>query len=319
MPKSRATILPSPSTRKLPVEQSVQQKGLDELAPELGDVETQRLQFGDVAERRAFDPFHRQDFARGAVPIDLRRTEIGVLGEILAIFGRGRRLQPEIHLHPHRARQRLDDLHRPQPLGVGNHALGEAGGEEHVGEIVDQPALDPRPQHLNGDDPLLVPVHDPGAMYLRDRGGGDRLAELDEHAVQRGLKRRLDPPDRDLARKRRDAVLQPLQFARHCDADDIGPRGEELAELDIGRSEFLHRPRKPMTTRALAPEQLQGAQSRPRDGRQNLGVDAFEHAFARHDQQRIAEPSDVTYRREQGVRASSRNESRRRRRSAARI
>ena len=37
------------------------------------------------------------------------------------------------------------------------------------------------------------------------------------------------------------AVLQILQIARHGYADDVGARGEKLAELQIGRSQACQR------------------------------------------------------------------------------
>ncbi len=95
------------------------------LRPSLATSKPSCGQLLGIAERRAVDPFHRQHFARGAVPVDLRRAKIRVAFEVLAVFGRRRRLQAKIHLHAHRTRQRLDDLHRLQPARVRDQPLAE--------------------------------------------------------------------------------------------------------------------------------------------------------------------------------------------------
>jgi hypothetical protein len=46
-------------------------------------------------------------------------------------------------------------------------------------------------------------------------------------------------------RKRRQAVLQAFEIARHHDADHVGAGGEKLAEFQVGRSHPLQRPRQP--------------------------------------------------------------------------
>ncbi len=156
-----------------------------------------------------------------------------------------------------------------------------------------------------------------GPMHLRDRGGGDRLAELDEQARQRRLERGLDALHRDLARQRRDAVLQPLQLARDLVADDVGPGGEELAELHIGRTQPLHGARQPVAARPLAPDQLERAEQRAgRSGGSSCGVDAGRtrpRGPSRNPRRRAAR-RDLSRKKRSSVRASSRNGSRRRRR-----
>ena len=94
---------------------------------------------------------------------------------------------------------------------------------------------------------------DLAAMHLRDRGGRDRRPEagksLRDRAFQRGRDRRFGLG----LRKRRQPVLQRFEIARHHDADHVGPRREELAELEIGRTHPFQRARQPRSRFGAAP------------------------------------------------------------------
>ena len=72
---------------------------------------------------------------------------------------------------------------------------------------------------------------------LRHRGGRDRLRQVDEVQADRPAQRPLDLGHRDGQREGRHPILQRLEIARDADADDVGPRRQELAELDPGRPE----------------------------------------------------------------------------------
>ena len=56
--------------------------------------------------------------------------------------------------------------------------------------------------------------------------------------MQRLAERGCDRRFRFGLRERRHLVLQAFQIARERDADHVGPRRQELAELDISRAEL---------------------------------------------------------------------------------
>ena len=60
-------------------------------------------------------------------------------------------------------------------LGRRAHALDQARGEEEIGEIAGEALLDAGTQDLHRHIAAFVR---PGAMHLRDRGGGNRRAEF---------------------------------------------------------------------------------------------------------------------------------------------
>ena len=85
------------------------------------------------------------------------------------------------------------------------------------------------------------------------------------------------------ARERRHAVLEPLEVARDGDADDVGPRRQELAELDVGRAEPRQRRREPggAVAEVAALDQPRQAQEAAPGRRQHARIDERERALAR--------------------------------------
>ena len=230
----------------------------------------------------AVDPFHGQDFARRAVPIDGGGAEFGVADQVFREFGRRRRFEAKVHLHAHASRQRVDDLHRAQATQARFEALGRAGGEEHVGEIAGEAPLDAGPQQLDRNVALALARSHPGAMHLRDRSGGDRVAEFDEHGLDFCPEGRLDARRRDGALRRRHAVLQLFELHRHLGADDVGARGEKLPELDVGGAEPVDGGGQAADAARAAPRHEIGErQRRPGERRQSIRIDADEGALAR--------------------------------------
>jgi hypothetical protein len=120
-------------------------------------------------------------------------------------------------------------------------------------------------------------------VHLRDGGGGDRLAELGEQHVEGTAQGDLDHAHGLGARERRHAVLQALEVARDDNADDVRTRGEELAELDIGRPEPRQGGRQPRGAGPRTPslDHAGEAQQQPRDRRQDIRIDQRERALPR--------------------------------------
>ena len=98
------------------VAQRVAQEALNHIAAERRQVEAARFERGAVVERRAVDPFQRQHFARGAVPVDGRHAEVRIVLGVLGHLGSGGGFQPEIHFDRHRAGERRHRFDRAQAL-----------------------------------------------------------------------------------------------------------------------------------------------------------------------------------------------------------
>ena len=122
-------------------------------------------------------------------------------------------------------------------------------------------------------------------VHLGDRGGGDRLAELDEETRRSGRPSAISTIAHRLgAGERRHPVLQPLEVARRRDADDVGAGREELAELDVGRPEPGQRRREPggaVAGVSRARSAARGAGQARAGRRQRARIDERERALAR--------------------------------------
>jgi hypothetical protein len=100
-------------------------------------------------------------------------------------------------------------------------------------EVVGQRAANVRPLHLDDD---LAPVAQLRRVHLAKAGRAEGLAiepveQLAQPSAQLLLDRTLDVFDRD----RTDVVLQPFELADVWLGQEIGTRGQELAELHVRR------------------------------------------------------------------------------------
>src|SRR5581483_7019740 len=148
-----------------------------------------------------------------------------------------RRLLAEVELPPERRREVLDDGGDVDQPGERLAALGLLREEREEPEV----ALDllgrPRPLHLDHDARAVLEAR---AVHLADRAGRERR-RLDalEHVL---------PGDAELLlhhlhdlglRQRRDAVLEVRELVGDLRRDQVGPGGEDLAELAERRAELL--------------------------------------------------------------------------------
>ena len=77
-------------------------------------------------------------------------------------------------------------------------------------------------------------------MHLADRGGGDRgRVELGEELLDREAEVFADHALDVLVREGTHVVLERLELDQDVRRDDVGPRREQLAELDEGRAELV--------------------------------------------------------------------------------
>ena len=137
-------------------------------------------------------------------------------------------LPAEVELELVRELLELDPLRR---LGVPDRETdGRAQHREIEVDLLD----DSRSPHLRDD---LLPRCEQAAVRLRDRGGRERLrVETDERFLAEVLaQHRLDLRERD----RRDGVDEAAELLDVDVGQEIGPRREELPELDERRPELL--------------------------------------------------------------------------------
>ncbi len=192
------------------------QEGLDHDPPQRRQVVAGGLQRLDIRQPDPVDPLVDQHLACGQLPIGLGHAEIGVVLGVLGEFRQRGGLEPQIHLHRHRARQRLDHAGETQAPCLGRAPLGQLRAEAHRAEIALETVADARPQHLHRD---LAAVVQPGAVDLSNRGGGHRLAEGGEDLLDRPAMGGLDDGAGLRHREGRHPVLQGRtsgRVARNC-------------------------------------------------------------------------------------------------------
>ena len=121
---------------------------------------------------------------------------------------------------------------------------------------------DLRPLHL--DDDFFAGAQ-PRRVHLRDRRGRDRRpVEADEHVVERAAELHLDdPPDR-VERLGRHAVAQQLELGDELGREQPLAARDDLAELDVGRSELPEGDAQPARRcRACSPRPLRAVRGQP--------------------------------------------------------
>ena len=195
---------------------------------------TLRIQIGHLDP---VEPLERQNPGARIGPEDPRHANVRMAGEVAVECVRVPRLEPVVELLPDRARELVDKLLRVDEVEGTHSFLGYAGRlieQRDVGLDLSRRA---RTLHLDGD---LPPVRQRGAMHLSDRGGGDRrLVELREELGDREAEILLDHLLDICDRKRPDVVLQAAQLRDDVGRKDVGPRRQQLAELDEGRAKLV--------------------------------------------------------------------------------
>ncbi len=208
-------------------------------AGERGQVVPRGLERFDVGDLDAVDPFDRHHPPIGAVPVD-RGDAIAFetahrLGEL---GGRGcLAAQVELAIGP--ALEVGDRQPRAQPRCLAAERF-EMGSGPFVGrDVARQPLADAGTQHLDRD---MLALGGDRAVDLRDRGRTDRnRVDLGVDRVDRRFEAARDLGANRFERHRRQVVLQRQQVARRFFADEVGPRGQRLAELDRGGADLLKR------------------------------------------------------------------------------
>ena len=228
------------------VAQRVAQEALDHLAAEIGQIDLRLLEPRMVAQRDAVDPFHRQHIVRGAVPVDRGHAKVRIVAGVLRHLGQRGGFEPQIHFHRDRARHRVDDFDQPQPPRFRriaprpcarqrrNRARSRRKRAATLGRsTLTATGLRTPSRSISARCTCAIEAAATAGPKLANACANGRSSDARDHGFGLGL------------RKRRQPVLQAFQVARHDDADHVGPRGEKLSELEIGRPEPRQRARQP--------------------------------------------------------------------------
>ena len=219
-----------------------------------------------VVKPDARHPLHGQDALGGIVPLDPGDAIAGVVGEVVRQLAGCRRFQSEVHLDLRKPAEEGNGLDRAKAAGQRDDPFEDRSTPGHQVDVPQEHALDTRAQDLHGDlydiavllllfrccrrvpvvavvfGPLGrrqgVPPADGGEMDLRQRGGGHRFClEADEELRDRLAQATLHHALGFFAGEGRQPILQAGEILRQGVADQIGPGGQELPELDEGGAE----------------------------------------------------------------------------------
>ncbi len=211
-----------------------------------------------------------------------------------------------------------DHVRRPQPARGRREEFDHRGGEIEGVDVLAERALYARAQHL--DRHRLAGAAQPRLVDLGDRGGGDGFAQLVEHLVDGAAQLVRDAAARGFQRKGRQLVLKDAQLARQIVADDVGPCGKHLPELDIGRAQRRQRAqrRRHAGIAAIAQPLERPGQKAHRAAHQRRRVHRIEkepHRAGALERGAGADEAQYVVRAAHALRSSSPNAGRRRRRS----
>ena len=219
------------------VAQCVAQEGLDQQRADGRKIVASGGEALKIVHLDAVDPFHRQHIAARALPIDRGNAEARIVFGVVAQLRQSRRFEPQVHFDAGGLGQRLGHFHRLQAARVGDPFLLQAGDEEVTFKIIGEALAHAGADDFDRDFFRRAVFHDFGGMHLRDGGGGDGVVKRNVKIIDAAADGILDHLAGLRRRERIHLVLQPRQVLRQLFADNVGTRGEELAELDIGRAE----------------------------------------------------------------------------------
>ena len=189
-----------------------------------------------IGEPRAVHPLGDQHVAAGQLPEHRGHAEIALVGDVLRHLGIGGGLEPQIHLERHAALQDLDDRERPQAARLRRVALDEMRAGIKGLEVAGEALPDARPQHLDRHH-LARPRPRTTALCTCAIEAAATGSEKLSNSVSTGLPRLASTMARasSVGNGGRSS-FSALSAVGHLRADDVGARGQELPELDVGRA-----------------------------------------------------------------------------------
>src|SRR5690606_12564530 len=196
--------------------------------PEPAEIVTSRLQGYAVRYWNPVDPLDGQNAPGRAPPVDLRHTEVLVVGTVLGHLRHRGSFEPQVHLELCGAGQRIDDRNGSQSARGRMETLDEPGSEIEAVEIAAEPPLDAGAKNLHRDLPWYAVLDDHCLVHLGDGGGSYGRSKLGEMTFELTSERLLDGAARFLHRERRQAVLEMAEVGSQLRSNDVGAGGQEL-------------------------------------------------------------------------------------------
>ncbi len=234
---------------QVPVEDAVEQRTLqeaDHAGPHDGlGVDAGRLHPLDVAEVEAVEALHDQHAARHQRRMGPGHHEVALVergegsGDIEHVLG----LETEVELVHDRLGEELDQGRRVGQGGDGDPAHQQRRQPGHDGEVLAHTGRHRRALDLDHDRGA---VEQSGRVHLGD-GGGSQGGVLDRG--ERGGEWPAELLGEDLLDDRPrfggDLVATPLELGHQLRREDAVTRGDDLAQLDVGRAQPLGRHPQP--------------------------------------------------------------------------
>ncbi|MBI5105850.1 MAG: response regulator, partial [Solirubrobacterales bacterium] len=196
----------------------------------------QRVQVGDVEPP---DPLERQHPRRRGVPVNARDVHVGIAREVRSEALGVAPFAEVVDLRPEGVRELLGDTDDVVARRSAPPPVRASREVEQDLEVAVDLLHDARPPDLDDD---LGPVLQHRRMGLADRCGRQRLGveggeDLGGRATELASDDGLDVLPRYGGRR----VLQPRQLRLVLRRQQVGPCGEDLAELDERRTQLLER------------------------------------------------------------------------------
>src|SRR5690606_34088402 len=117
-------------------------------------------------------------------------------------------------------------------------------------------------------------------------GGSDWLVEMQEQLADRTAERIFDFLDGFRHRECRHAILKQRKIVGDIGTNDVGTRGKELPELDVGRAEAIDRARHALGTLgalgAATGKQARETPCKSRCAGELFSGESGDHTFTRH-------------------------------------
>src|SRR5690606_31881344 len=145
---------------------------------EPAEIVTSRLQGHAVRYWNPVDPLDGQNAPGRAPPVDLRHTEVLVIGAVLGHLRHRGGFEPQVHFQLCGAGQRIDDRDRSQTARGRMETLDETGGEIKAVEIAAELPLDAGAENFYRDLPRYPFLHDHGLVHLGYGCGSNGRSEL---------------------------------------------------------------------------------------------------------------------------------------------
>ena len=246
-----------------------------------------------LVDRQAVHSLEGGHAPGGTLPVDLRDSKARIVGAVLGQLRRSGGFEPEVHFPPRRGGEDGHGLDGSVAAKVRLGPLDQTGRPFEQVEILLDGLLDTRAQDLHRHGLAQGGFRQ---MHLGDGGGGDGLVlELAEQLGHGLLEFALYGLSGLAGGKRRQLVLQPRQITSDALAQEIGPGGEALPELDEAGAEFLECAGEPLTRPTFCCTIAQRSHQPQEGGRLRHQLERKQRVVSRQRSGDGQQPPSVTY------------------------